>query len=465
MTDMKQKFAAMKAAFRKQQNPGFATRDQHLSRLAELITENTPAIIDAISADFGHRSAIETQFGETLNALTDIKHTRKQLAKWMRVEKRHVGMHFIPAKAEVRYQPKGVVGIISPWNYPFAMAINPTIAALAAGNRVMIKPSELTPKLSQLLSHLIAQYFESDHVTVITGDLKVAQQFSTLPFDHILFTGSTKVGGFVMQAAAKNLTPVTLELGGKSPAIIDQNFPLQTAVEKIVSGKLFNSGQTCIAPDYVLVAKSSEAEFIKTYTETVRQFYPNIADNDDFSAIISEGHFERLSGLLTDAKQKGADVIEIYPEEVGKPCNTRKMPPKLVTGINDDMKIAKEEIFGPVLPVITYETIDEALNYIMDRPHPLAFYGFSKDNNFVEKLLHNPLAGGVCINDTLMHIVQNDLPFGGIGASGMGSYHGFDGFKTFSHAKAVFRQSGINARKMMFPPYGKTMDKLLKMLS
>ncbi|VAV91504.1 Aldehyde dehydrogenase [hydrothermal vent metagenome] len=461
---MQQKFEALQAGFRANANPDLATRDVHLGKLAKMIADNTDAIIEAITEDFGHRSPIETQFGETLNALTDIKHTRKQLAKWMRVEKRSVSIHFVPAKAEVRYQPKGVVGVISPWNYPFSMAINPTIAALAAGNRVMIKPSELTPKTSALLAKLIAQYFEPDHITVITGGPDVAQKFSALPFDHILFTGSSKVGSFVMQAAAKNLTPVTLELGGKSPTILDGQYPMQLAVDKIVSGKLFNSGQTCIAPDYVLVPKAREADFVQTYTDTVKRFYPTILDNPDFTAIISEGHFERLSGLLEDARKKGANVTEIYPDEVKQPANTRKMPPKIVTGTTDDMKITQEEIFGPILPVITYDTVDEALDYVMDRPHPLAFYGFSKDRGFVNKLLDKPLAGGVSINDTLLHIVQNDLPFGGVGNSGMGSYHGFDGFKTFSHAKGVFHQSGINARNMMFPPYGKTMDKLLKML-
>ncbi|PHR62432.1 MAG: coniferyl-aldehyde dehydrogenase [Robiginitomaculum sp.] len=462
---MQQKFKAMKAAVRANPNPDLATRDGHLATLAELITENTDAIIEAITEDFGHRSEIETQFGETLNALTDIKHTRKHLAKWMQVEKRAVGIHFFPAKAEVHYQPKGVVGVIAPWNYPFSMAINPTIAALAAGNRVMIKPSELTPKTSELLAILIAKHFDADHVTVINGDVKIAQEFGTLPFNHILFTGSTKVGSFVMQAAAKNLTPVTLELGGKSPTIIDENYPMKTAVEKIVSGKLFNSGQTCIAPDYVLVPKKREADFIKTYTKTVKRFYPTIKENPDYTAIVSEGHFERLSGLIADAKDKGATVTEIYPEEVDTPSNTRKMSPKIVTGTTDDMKIVQEEIFGPLLPVITYDSVDEAMDYVMDRPHPLAFYGFSKNKEFIDKLLHKPLAGGVSINDTLMHIVQNDLPFGGVGASGMGSYHGFDGFKTFSHAKGVFRQAKVNGRNMMFPPYGKTMDKLLNMLS
>jgi coniferyl-aldehyde dehydrogenase len=464
MSKIQKKFDALKSAVRANPNPDFATRDHNLAQMAAMITENSDAIIEAISEDFGHRSPIESQFGETLNALTDIKHTRKHMAKWMRVEKRPVGMHFMPAKAEVRYQPKGVVGVIAPWNYPFAMVTNPTIGALAAGNRVMIKPSELTPKTSELIARLVEQYFEPDYVTVVTGGADVAQEFTALPFNHILFTGSTRVGSFVMQAAAKNLTPVTLELGGKSPTIIDDAYPMKTAVEKIVSGKLFNSGQTCIAPDYVLVPKSRQADFVQTYTETVKRFYPTILDNPDYTAIVSEGHFDRISELVKDAKDKGATITEIFPDEVDQPANIRKMPPKIVTDTTDDMKIMQEEIFGPVLPVVSYDTVDEAMDYIMDRPHPLALYGFSKNDQFVEKLLHNPSAGGVSINDTLMHIVQNDLPFGGVGGSGMGSYHGFDGFKTFSHAKAIFRQSGINARSMMFPPYGKNMDRLLKML-
>ncbi len=457
-------FDKMKTAMRRQPNPDHATRDAHLATLARLIRENTDKIVQTISEDFGHRSAIETQFAETMTLLSDIKHTRKKLRKWMAVEKRPISIHFMPAKAEVRYQPKGVVGIISPWNYPFSMAISPAIAAIAAGNRVMIKPSELTPKTSALLHRLIAQYFADDHIHVVTGAVEVAQQFGVLPFDHILFTGSTKVGRFVMQAAAKNLIPVTLELGGKSPTILDVAYPMQTAVEKIVSGKLFNAGQTCIAPDYVLVPKGKTGEFVEAYRKTARKFYPGITDNPDYTAIISEGHFERLSALLVDAQEKGATITEIYPGEVEKPANSRKMHPKLITNTNDDMDILQEEIFGPLLPVIEYDGIENAVKYVMDRPHPLALYGFSNDRGFVEHILQNTLAGGVSINDTIMHVAQNDLPFGGIGPSGMGSYHGVDGFRTFSHAKSIFHQAKLNARSMMFPPYGKTMDRLLKML-
>lgn len=461
---MQTKFDKLKTAHAANSNPDHATRDTWLARLADMVRENTEAIVAAVSEDFGHRSAVETQFGETANALMDIKHTRKHLKKWMRNEKRPVGTNFIPARAEVRYQPKGVVGVISPWNYPFSMAINPSIGALAAGNRVMIKPSELTPKTSDLLQELIGKYFDDDVMTVVTGGPEVAQEFTTLPFDHILFTGSTRVGSLVMQAAAKNLTPVTLELGGKSPTIIDGAYDMQKAVEKIVSGKLFNSGQTCIAPDYVLVPKTREADFVAKYVETARKFYPSIHDNPDFTAIISEGHFSRLTGLLEDAREKGATITEVYPEESGSSANTRKMPPRVVSNVNDDMAIMQEEIFGPLLPVVGYETPKDALAFVSERPHPLAMYGFSNDKGFVESLLDDTIAGGVSINDTLMHIVQNDLPFGGAGPSGMGSYHGFDGFKTFSHAKSVFHQSGINARSLMYPPYGKTMDRLLKML-
>lgn len=461
---MHKQFEKLKSGFVADSNPDHGTRDVWLARLADMIRDNTEAIVAAVSEDFGHRTPVETQFGETANALMDIAHTRKKLKKWMRADKRPVGTNFIPARAEVRFQPKGVVGVISPWNYPFSMAINPSIGALAAGNRVMIKPSELTPKTSELIQKLIAEYFDDDVMGVITGGPEVAQEFTALPFDHVLFTGSTRVGSLVMQAAAKNLTPVTLELGGKSPTLIDETYNMQKAVEKIASGKLFNSGQTCIAPDYVLVPKSREADFIAKFTETARKFYPSIHDNPDYTAIISEGHFSRLSGLLEDAREKGATITEVYPEETGSSSNIRKMPPKVVSNVNDDMAIMREEIFGPLLPVVGYETPQDALAYVNDRPHPLAMYGFSNDKGFVENLLHDTIAGGVSINDTLMHIVQNDLPFGGVGPSGMGSYHGFDGFRTFSHAKSVFHQSGINARSLMYPPYGKTMDRLLKML-
>ncbi len=454
-----------RAAFRAEPNPSYEVRDDRLKRLAEMISQNADEIADTVSEDFGHRSKIETRLADIAALLTEIKHTRAHLKKWMRVEKRPVALQFKPAKNEVRYMPKGVVGIISPWNYPFQLAISPLIAALSAGNRAMIKPSELTPRTSELTKRLLGEIFDEDLVAVVTGDASVAQEFSTLNFDHMLFTGSTKVGRYVMEAAAKNLTPVTLELGGKSPTIIDYNYPLKTAAERILSGKLLNSGQTCIAPDYVLTPKDQVDATVKQLTKVCRRFYKNIHDNDDYTAIISEQHFARLNGLIEDAREKGANIIEIYPEEAKTSSNVRKMPPKLVTDVTPDMAIMQEEIFGPLLPLVPYESLDEAIDFVAERPHPLALYVFSDNKIVVERTNNELLAGGVAINDTLMHITQNDLPFGGVGDSGIGAYHGHDGFLTFSHAKATFRQSKINGRKMLFPPYGKSIERVLGFLS
>ena len=456
---------SQREAFRAAPNPSLAVRLGNLDKLSRMITDNEALICKTISGDFGHRSAIETRLADVAALLGEIKHTRAHLKKWMAVERRPVALQFKPARNEVRYQPKGVAGIISPWNYPFQLAISPLIAALAAGNRAMIKPSELTPQTSELTKTLLGQFFDEDEVAVITGDAHVAQEFSTLDFDHLLFTGSTHVGRLVMQAAAKNLTPVTLELGGKSPTIIDYDYKLKTAAERILSGKMLNAGQTCIAPDYILAPRGAVDETVETLTQVCRRFYPAIHDNDDYTAIISERHYERLSALIDDARDKGADIVEIYPEEAEKNVNTRKMPPKLVTNVTPDMRIMQEEIFGPLLPLVPYDTLDNALDFVARRPHPLALYLFSDNTMVVERVSNELLAGGMAVNDTLLHIAQNDLPFGGIGESGIGAYHGRAGFLAFSHAKSIFRQSKINGRAALFPPYGKTMERILGFLS
>ncbi len=456
---------SQRQAFRANPNPPLAVRLNTLDRLSRMIADNVDLICKTISEDFGHRSGVETRLADVAALISEIKHTRAHLKKWMAVERRPVALQFKPAHNEVRYQPKGVVGIISPWNYPFQLAISPLIAALAAGNRAMIKPSELTPRTSELTKTLLGRIFDEDEVAVITGGPEVAQEFSMLDFDHLLFTGSTSVGRLVMQAAAKNLTPVTLELGGKSPVIIDYDYPLKTAAERILSGKLLNAGQTCIAPDYILAPRAALDDTVRELTRVCRRFYPEIHDNDDYTAIISERHFERLSALVDDAREKGAEVIEIYPEEAEKNVNTRKMPPKLVTNVKPDMRIMQEEIFGPLLPLVPYDTLDNAMDFVADRPHPLALYVFSDNKMVVERVSNELLAGGMSVNDTLMHITQNDLPFGGIGESGIGAYHGRAGFLAFSHAKSIFRQSKINGRAMLFPPYGKSIERILGFLS
>ncbi|HEX2675445.1 MAG TPA: coniferyl aldehyde dehydrogenase, partial [Polyangiales bacterium] len=377
---------------------------------------------------------------------------------------RHVAMSLKPGSAKVHYQPLGVVGVISPWNYPMSLALGPLAIAFAAGNRVMIKPSEFTPKTSELMKQLLGEVFPADLVTVITGGPAVGQAFSELPFDHLLYTGSTRVGKFVMAAAAKNLTPVTLELGGKSPTIVHESYPIEKAAERIASGKWFNAGQTCIAPDYLLVPESKRDALVSALQSAVTKFYPSLKDNKDYSAIVNEGHHKRLAGYVTDAVARGAKKVEINPKSEKLEGDTRKIAPTLLLDVNDDMSVMQDEIFGPVLPIVTYRTLDEAVQYVNDRPRPLALYYFDFDSERARSVLERTVSGGAAINETVMHFAVEDLPFGGVGPSGMGAYHGFEGFETFSHKKAVFYQSRWNGAGMMLPPYGERIEKLLKML-
>jgi len=452
-------------AFRKDSFPSAKVRRERLSRLLKALIAREHRIAAAISADFGHRSDFETYLAEIFTSLQTIRHTRRQLGKWMRPSKRSMNLAFRPARAEVRAQPLGVVGIISPWNYPFYLAISPLVGALAAGNRVMIKPSEFTPQTSELLREMIADTFSPEEVTVVTGGSDVGESFARLPLDHLLFTGSTSVGKSVMRAAAENLTPVTLELGGKSPAIIGPGFPMERAVKSIITGKLLNAGQTCIAPDYVMVPDGSLDLFVAHARQTVAAMYPNLAANPDYTSIINARHLGRLQGYLGDAAERGAQVVTINPAGESFDGSIGKMPPALVLQTNDDMAVMQEEIFGPILPVLTYRGLDEAIDYVNDHDRPLALYYFDKDETRVERVLTETTSGGVCINETLMHIALDDLPFGGVGPSGMGHYHGFEGFETFSNTKGVFFQSRINGAGLLRPPYGVIARKILDLMS
>ncbi|MFC6337067.1 aldehyde dehydrogenase family protein [Pseudomonas sp. CCM 7891] len=452
-------FEAQRRAYAANPMPTAAQRQQWLKTLRELLSDERQVLIDAISSDFSHRSADETLFAELMPSLHGIHYASKHLKGWMKPSRRAVGIAFQPASAKVIYQPLGVVGVIVPWNYPLYLAIGPLVGALAAGNRVMLKLSESTPATGQLLKTLLAKIFPEDLVCVVLGEAEVGMAFSKLPFDHLLFTGATSIGKHVMRAAAEHLTPVTLELGGKSPAIVSADVPLKDAAERIAFGKTLNAGQTCVAPDYVLVPQDRVDAFIEAYSKAVRGFYPTLADNPDYTAIINERQLARLNGYVKDATDKGATLIPLYDQG-----QARRMPHSLLLNVSDEMTVMQDEIFGPVLPIVPYRGLDQAIAYINQRPRPLALYYFGYNKAEQNRVLHETHSGGVCLNDTLLHVAQDDMPFGGIGPSGMGHYHGHEGFLTFSKAKGVLVKQRLNAAKLIYPPYGKSIQKLIQKL-
>jgi len=452
-------FAAQRAAYAANPMPAAAQRQQWLKALRDMLSNERQALIDAISADFSHRSADETLLAELMPSLHGIHYASRHLKGWMKSSRRKVGMAFQPASAKVVYQPLGVVGIIVPWNYPLYLAIGPLVGALAAGNRVMLKLSESTPATGQLLKTLLGRIFPEDLVCVVLGEADIGVAFSRLRFDHLLFTGATSIGKHVMRAAAENLTPVTLELGGKSPAIVSQDVPLKDAAERIAFGKTLNAGQTCVAPDYVLVPQDRVGAFVEAYRQVVNSFYPTLADNPDYTAIINERQLARLNSYVSDATSKGALLIPLFEQGQG-----RRMPHSLLLNVTDEMTVMQDEIFGPLLPIVPYQDIDQAFAYINQRPRPLALYYFGYDKREQNRVLHETHSGGVCLNDTLLHVAQDDMPFGGIGPSGMGHYHGHEGFLTFSKAKGVLIKQRFNAAKLIYPPYGKSIQKLIQKL-
>lgn len=453
-------FEKQQAAFAATIAPTFARRMADLGKLYTAIKAHEDEIAVAISADFGHRSVFETKMAETAFILIDIKHTRKHLKAWMRRERRKVALHFMPASNYVEYMPKGVVGILSPWNYPFQLAMAPLIAAIAAGNRVMLKPSEYTPKCNAVIKQILAGVFDEQQVAMVEGGAEVAAEFSGLAFDHLFFTGSGRVGKYVLQAAAENLTPVTLELGGQSPAIVGENYSIRKAAKRIMVGKLLNAGQTCIAPDHVLVPQNKISEMVQALLKEGRKLYPSIMGNDEYSAIINETQLERLRRLRDDAVRDGAKAYKLYKGD----DENGKMMPVILDHVTPLMGVMCEEIFGPILPVVGYENLDELIEFVKGDDKPLAAYYFSHDRAELDRLNGEILCGNVTINDTLLHVAQADLPFGGIGASGMGTYHGYDGFKTFSHAKGVFRQARLNGAGLLNPPYSKLARKIMDWL-
>lgn len=461
---MRTSFQRMHALSRSEAPPTVAERRARLDALQAAIHRYQPAIIEAIDLDFGGRSRHETVIADIFPLILSLQHTRKHLARWAKPRSVPVHWAFQPGSAEVVPQPLGVVGIISPWNYPVQLALSPLISALAAGNRAMIKPSELTPRASALLAQLVAETFSPEVVTVVQGGVDVAEGFGKLPWDHLIFTGSTRLGAIVMRAAAENLTPVTLELGGKSPVIIHPEHPMEHAVDRILAGKMLNAGQTCIAPDYVLLARGQAKEFVACAKAIVAKRYPTLLDNPDYTALANDRQFSRLQSWLAEAETQGATLVPINPASEQLPPSRRKMPLTLVLNATENMTILQEELFGPVLPLVEVDTVDDAIRYVNAHPRPLALYYFDRNKERVRHLLSRTVSGDVTVNDTMLHIVQEELPFGGVGPAGMGAYHGKRGFDTFSHLKGVFWQSRLNAAGLMSPPYGKRLDQLLGVL-
>ncbi|MCO5397787.1 coniferyl aldehyde dehydrogenase [Ralstonia soli] len=459
---------AQRAAHAADPNPDLDLRRDQLQRLAIVTERHGAELVQAIQADFGHRSAHETQLTDLLMIGTAIRHAVRHLPKWMKTRRAETALQYLPASNRLMRQPLGVVGVLSPWNYPYQLAMGPAVAAIAAGNRVMIKPSEYTPRFSALLEQIVAMHFARDELAVVNGGLEVGQAFSSLPFDHLLFTGSTTAGRQVAVAAAHNLTPVTLELGGKSPAIIDPSANLTAAARSIAFGKLLNAGQTCIAPDYVLVPHAQRDAFVGELSRAAHRMYGDSAANPDYSAIISERHFNRLHALVDEALAQGAKAHRptfSVPSGDAAHGHARKFPPTLLLDVRPDMRVMQEEIFGPVLPIVTYSgDVDEAIAFVNERDRPLALYWYGADTDHRDRVLDRTVSGGVTINDCIWHFGQESQPFGGVGASGMGAYHGEWGFRTFSKEKPVFLQARLNGIGLLYPPYGKVFEGMVRVL-
>lgn len=459
LTDTLQRLRAAHAA---DPMPAWETRATRLRTLERMLDEQQDAFADAINADFGQRPKEETRLLELFPSLSSIRHALRHGKRWMKPDRSLAGLAFLPARNALVPQPLGVIGIIVPWNYPLYLAVGPLVDALVAGNRAMIKMSEFTPRFSALFAEQIDKYFNADEIVVVTGDAEVAKAFSALPFDHLLFTGSTAVGRHVMRAAADNLTPVTLELGGKSPAILGPGARLEHAVERIVFGKLVNAGQTCIAPDYVMVPRERMDEFIEVAGRTVAKMYPQLQQNNQYASVVSDRQYQRLVEWRDAAVAAGAKLHVLGGTT--EDSQRRLLPPQLLSGVDDSMTIMQQEIFGPLLPIVPYDTLDEAIAYVAAHPHPLALYLFEDDAALVDKVLDRTVAGGVSVNDTLYHVTQHNLPFGGVGPSGMGGYHGKAGFRSFSHMKPVFRQARFNGVGLLNPPYGERFRKMVALL-
>lgn len=462
-TDLNALLERQRAAWQANE-PTPAQRLRDLGKLREALRRRFDELVAAMSADFGRRSHHESLLTDGMTVLHEIDHMRKRLTRWSRPRHRLADAMFWPARTEVQHRPLGVVGIISPWNYPVNLALIPLVSAIAAGNHVMLKPSENTPRTSALLAELLAEVFPEERVATVLGDAGVAAHFAGLPFDHLFFTGSTAVGRKVMAAAAPNLTPVTLELGGKSPAIVAPGYAIETAAQRIAAGKFLNAGQTCIAPDYVFVPNDQREAFLAELKRYVARHYPELRETPDYTSIVNDSHYQRLQALVLEASEAGTR-IEVLPDASAHDPERRIFAPTVILDPDPDLRVMQEEIFGPVLPVIGYERIEEALEFVNSRPRPLALYHFDKDRRRTRHVLKSTLAGGVTVNDCVIHIAQSELPFGGVGASGMGHYHGHAGFLTFSKQMPVLFQARWSSLSLLRPPYTRLADFVTRMMT
>ncbi|MBP9940747.1 MAG: coniferyl aldehyde dehydrogenase [Comamonas sp.] len=469
---LQQLFDLQHQASRQQVDVLALVRKERLLRIQKILHEHGTTLAAAVQADFGVRSPQLTEMADLMVLRTMLSHTLRNLNQWVRPQRVWTPVHLLPGTGRIEHQPLGVVGIISPWNYPLQLALGPAIAAIAAGNRVMLKPSELTPHTSAQLAHVIGQFFAPEEFCVIQGDTQVASHFSGLPFDHLVFTGSTAVGRKVAMAAAQHLTPTTLELGGKSPCIISNDCDLETAALRIAHGKLLNAGQTCIAPDYLLLPRGQEQAFEQAFRKAVAQLFPTLSGNPDYAAIINQKHFNRLRNLAQQAEAEGAQVQ--WLESAAQLSSSaapgwgdavqRQMTPALVWNVHSGMAIMQEEIFGPLLPVITYDRLDDVIHAINAGERPLALYWFGNDDKLRDSVLRRTVSGGVTVNDTLMHVAHDNLPFGGVGPSGWGAYHGKHGFLRFSHQKSVFLQAKWSPASWLYPPYGAKFQRIMTLI-
>lgn len=457
--ELERQFARLVAKTTQHPDPAYADRIRDLGLLQTALKKHTDAIVDALSQDYGHRSRTDSLMADIMPCFQMLHYTKRKLKRWMKPSRRAAGLLISPARVEVHYQPLGVVGIMVPWNFPITLSLIPLITAIAAGNRVMLKMSEFTPLTAKAVKALLAEVFDEDNVCVIEGDVPIAQAFSRLPFNHLMFTGSTQVGKKVMEAAAANLTPVTLELGGKSPVIVGPDIDPLLAAERLIFGKNLNAGQICVAPDHVFVHEDRLDAFVDALRVKWNQAYPGGIQSNDLTAIVNDRQFSRLMSLMEETEKRGITTIAlanpaILPE-------SRKMALHLVINPADDSAIMQQEIFGPLLPVITYKDVNDVLNTLRHQPRPLALYLMTFDQDFIQHTIRHTHSGSIAVNDTVMQVAVDDTPFGGLGASGMGHYHGVEGFRTFSHAKTVFQRGKLNPGKLMAPPYGKWWQKVM----
>jgi acyl-CoA reductase-like NAD-dependent aldehyde dehydrogenase len=458
-------FAGQRAAFGRNPAPSLQERKATLLKLQRLIEGNRLILVEAANADFGTRASVETEMSEVVGTISIMRYMRRHLRSWMAPRRRSVSMWYMPAKNRVEPTPLGVVGVVSPWNFPLHLALIPAATALAAGNRVMLKVSEFTPHTSAVLKRLIEENFSPDLFYVTDGGGDVATKFTTLPFDHLLFTGSTQVGKIVAKAAADNLTPVTLELGGKSPVIVGDDYPIEQAATNVAWAKLYNGGQVCVSPDYVLVPRGREKEFANAAREAARKLYPKVAGNPQYTAILNQRHYDRINAYITESQARGLEILTAEDPDLGKA--RRQLPLTMIIDPPDDTAVMKDEIFGPVLPIIGYDSDDTAADFVNSRSTPLALYLLSNDKRRQQQWLTRIPSGSATVNDLMVGYLQNDLPFGGRGGSGYGAYHGREGFDAMSHLRPVMYQRpifGHTGGQMLYPPYGKITDTLLKLM-